>query len=219
MVLEKIIVIAIIILSVMFVWAILKRLFKLLSYISIIIVVIIGVNAFFIYNDVIDLKKNFADSTKKIILVDNDKALTGLLLNDETKIIEQQELNKISANLANKDYERAQGESYKLMIFDIDVLSSLNDDLSMGESTISREKAISILNSSNDEMEKADLFESILGYNILTSKNPLFFFSQFKEGNIIVYPETALFKTVKIIPVGLVRETAISMFEKSKIFI
>ena len=70
MVLENIIAIVIIILIVIFVWGIFKKLFKVLFYVGIVIVLLIVANSYFIYKDITDLKENFQISTKKIILVD-----------------------------------------------------------------------------------------------------------------------------------------------------
>ena len=43
-----------------------------------------------------------------------------------------------------------------------------------------------------------------------------YYLSEFKKGNIIIYPETAVSRTVKIIPMSLVKNTGIKIFEKTR---
>ncbi|MCH8329580.1 MAG: hypothetical protein IIB81_04265 [Nanoarchaeota archaeon] len=78
--LEQIITIIIIALVVVFAWAIFKKVFKLLFYIGIIIFLLIAINTYFLYEDVMDLKENFGIAEKKVILVDEGRVLTGLYL-------------------------------------------------------------------------------------------------------------------------------------------
>ena len=198
-----------------FVWHLFGKLIKLLVWVAIIAVIITIINAFFVYKDVMDLRQNFAHSTKKAVLMDDGKALTGLLLNGETVIIGEQDLNELSSSIKNKDYKSALGSSYKLIIFDIKAISNLNEDISIGQTDIRKDEAIFILRSGS-EAEKAALFWAILENNILTSDNPVFFFSQIKEGNIKVYQETALFKAAKILPLNALKSIAKNIFEKSR---
>ena len=198
-----------------FVWHIFGKLIKFLLWAAIIFGIIIAINAVFVYKDVMDLRQNFAHSTKKVILMDDGKALTGLLLNGETEVIGESELNKISLSIENKGYKSALGSSYKLIIFDIKAISNLNEEISIGQTDIRKDEAIFTLRSGS-ESEKADLFEAILENNILTSDNPVFFFSQIKEGNIKVYQETALFKAAKVLPLGTVKSIARDIFEKGR---
>ena len=83
---------------------------------------------------------------------------------------------------------------------------------------ISRDDTMSILRSDEEvsESEKAALFSSILVTNIITSNNPLFFFSEFKKGNIKIYPETALFRIAKVIPLSMIQDVGMKIFETTK---
>lgn len=198
-----------------FVWHIFEKLIKLLLWVAIIAVIIVIINAVFVYRDVMDLRQNFAHSAKKVILMDSNKALTGLLLNGETKIIGEIELNKLSSSMENNGYKQALGSSYKLIIFDIKALSNLKGDIIIGQASVKKDDAIFTLRSGS-EAEKADLFEAILQNDILISDNPVFFFSQIKEGNIKVYQETALFKAAKILPIGTLKSIAGNIFEKGR---
>lgn len=215
MVLEQIITIIIIALVVVFAWAIFKKVFKLLFYIGIIIFLLIAINTYFLYEDVMDLKENFGIAEKKVILVDEGRVLTGLLLNEETDFLAISQLEEFSSYLKDKNYEKILGDSYKLMIFDLDIVSNL-EEIEIDGEIITNDYAISVLKSGSNSREKAALFGTILADHILSSNNPLFFFSEFKKGNIMVYPETALFKTIKIIPLAFIKDIGKTMFEKTK---
>ena len=216
MVLEQIIAIVVFVLVLVFIWGIFKKLFKLLFYAGLIIFLLLSANLFFIYQDFKDLRENFSVSEKKVILVDDNEVLTGLVLNEDTDLMTNEQLNDYSSYLKSKDYEKILGSSYKLMVFDVEIISNLDAELEFLDKTITSEEAISILKSDIGPQEKAALFSIILADEILSSRNPLFFFSEFKNGNIIIYPETALFKTIKIIPLSLIKNVGEKIFEKTK---
>ena len=82
---EQIIAIVAFFLVLVFVWGVFKKLFKIMFYAGIIIFLLLAANLYFIYQDFKDLRENFAVSEKKVILKDDDKILTGLLLNEDIK--------------------------------------------------------------------------------------------------------------------------------------
>ena len=147
--------------------------------------------------------------------MDDKEVVTGLLLNEETNFLTNEQLEDYSSYLRNEDYEKILGDSYKLMIFDLDIILNL-DEIEIWDEIVTNDYVISALKSDVDSMEKASLFGVVLANNILSSKNPLFFFSEFKKGNIMVYPETALFKTVKIIPLSFIKDIGKKILYKTK---
>jgi len=214
---EQIISIIVFFLVLVFIWGLFKKLFKLLFYAGIIISLILAANLFFIYQDFTDLRENFGVSEKKVILKDDDKVLTGLILGEDTALMADDQLNDYSSYLKNGNYEKILGDSYKLMVFDVGIISNLDAEIELGGKTITTDETISILKSDiANPQEKAALFSILLADEILSSKNPLFFFSEFKNGNIIIYPETALFKTIKIIPVSFIKDIGEKIFDKTK---
>ena len=214
---EQIVAIIVFALVLVFVWGTFKKLLKLLFYAGIIISLILAVNIFFVYLDFNDLRKNFGVSEKKVILKDDRGILTGLLLDDDAKLMTDKQLDDYSSYLKNNNYEKILGDSYKLMIFDVNIIKNLDDEIVIGGQTITPNEAIKILKSKNNNAEeKAALFSTILSDEILSSRNPLFFFSEFKNGNIVIYPETTLFKTMKFIPLSLMEDIGKKIFEKTK---
>ena len=211
---EIIIAVAIIAVLMSLIKHIFKGLLKLVLFFVVVIAVIIGLNAFLVYRDVQDLKENFADSSKKIILMEDGKALTGLVLNSGTRILPQDELNEISESISAKDAKSALSGSYKLIVFDINAIANMEDEITLGKKEIEKEEALMILRA-GDETERAAVFESLLRNNVFSS-NSIFFFSQIKEGNIEVYQDTALFKAAKIIPLGAIAKIAKDIFSATK---
>ena len=109
-------------LIVLFIWSIFKGLFKLFFYVGIALVIIIALNTFFIYKDIVDLRENFSSSSKKIILVDGDKILTAFMLNGGVSFLGGSQMEEYSSYLKEGSYEKILGNSYKLMVFDVDIV-------------------------------------------------------------------------------------------------
>jgi len=216
MLLEQIIAIVAFFLVLVFVWGIFKKLFKLMFYAGIIILLLMAGNAYFIYRDFMDLKEKFGSSSKEVLLVDGSEVITGIVLEgDSFEALSNQQLNEISSELENKDYEGILGGNYKLMILDADIIKDLDNKVEVLGQAMPQEEIKKTFESGSSS-EKATLFAALLSEEIIANKNPLFFFSQFKDGNIIVYPETALFKTVKLVPIGLFNNAAKSLFERTR---
>ncbi len=214
--LEQIIAIVAFFLVLVFVWGIFKKLFKLMFYVGIIILLLMAANAYFIYMDFIDLRENFGLSSKEVLLVDGNEVITGIILKgNDFETISNQQLNEISFELKNKNYEGILGDNYKLMVLDVDIVEDLGSEVDVLGQTMPQEEIKKVFESGSGS-EKAILFATLLSEEIIANKNPLFFFSQFKEGNILVYPETALFKTVKLVPIGMFNDIAGSLLTKTK---
>ena len=148
---------------------------------------------------------------------DDDKVLIGLVLNEDTQLMTNKQLNDYSLYLKDEKYDKILDDSYKLMVFDAEIILNLDAEIDLGDKIITSDEAITILKSkSSNAEEKAALFSILLADEILSSRNPLFFFSEFKNGNMVIYPETALFKTIKIIPVSFIEDIGKKIFAKTK---
>lgn len=246
MALETIILLAVVLLIIALLWGFLKHLkhiFRMLVPVAIVILLIIAATTFFIYRDIADLRDKLEDSTKKIILVDKNEVLTGFILKSQVGFLTDEQIEEFSTSLQNKDYSRILGSSYRLMVFDIGIINKLGtEDIDINGKTITKSYAISVLRSedpsamlrdkkiyetnleiSKKDMEyssrvKAALFGIILSDEVLSPKNPLLLFSGFKEGSIIVYPETAVFKAANMLPISFIGNAGKAIFrEKEKV--
>ena len=212
---ETIIAIAVFMLVLVFIWGILKRTVKIFFYAGIIILLIFAAYSSSIYKDFTGLNDNLGTSEKKVILVDNNKAIAGLLLGKDKGTLTSAELGRYSSYLQDKNYDEILGNSYKLIILNSGIIIDLGNKIEVGGSIIKSEDALSNLKSEDSE-EKSALFGAIVEDNVLGSKNPLFFFSELRKGNIKVYPETAAFKTMEFIPLSWIKDAGKKMFEKTK---
>lgn len=213
MVFEQILAIIVFVLVLVFIWGIVKRLVKIMFYAGIVIFLLLAANMFFIFQDFKDFRENFGSAEKKVILKDGNEILTGLLLDEDTNLMTSTQLNDYSSYLRTDDFDKILGDSYKLLIFDIDIISNLDTEIDY-EDGITTDEAVTILNNGNSQ-EKGEVFSILLADEILSS-NPLFFLSEFKKGNIMIYPETAIFKTIKFIPISFIEDIGKKMFEKTK---
>lgn len=214
MVFGIIIAIAVFMLVLVFIWGILKRTVKIFFYVGIIILLIFAAYSYSIYKDFTDLKDNLGTSEKKVILVDNNKAIAGLLLGKDKGTLTSAELDRYSSYLQDKNYDEILGNSYKLIILNSGIIIDLGNKIELGGSIIKSEDALSNLKSEDSE-EKSALFGTIVEDNVFGSKNPLFFFSELRKGNIEVYPETAAFKTMDFIPLSWIKDAWKKMFGKT----
>ena len=246
MALETIILLAAVLLIILLLWGFLKHIkhiFRMLVPVGIVILLIVVATTFFIYRDIADLKANLEQSTKKIILVDKNKVLTGFILKSQVGFLTDGQIEEFSADLQDKDYSAILGSSYRLMVFDVGIISKLEtDNIDINGKTITKSYAISVLRSDNPgamlrdkkiyesslkiskkDMEdnsrvKAALFGIILSDEVLSPKNPLLLFSGFKEGSIIVYPETAVFRAADMLPLSFIGSAGKAIFrEKEKV--
>jgi energy-coupling factor transporter transmembrane protein EcfT len=213
---EQIVTIVIAVFVIVIIWGIFKKLFKLLFYAGLIIALIIAANWYFIYQDFNDLRENFGSSSKKVLLIDDNEVLVGLILaGDVVDAISQDNLNEISSELRKENYDAVLGEHYRLMIFDSEIIDNLKGEVEVSGKTMQRNEIIEVLKLGSNQ-EKASLFSDLLADHILGIRNPILFFSEFKDGNIKIYPETALFKSAKVIPVEFFKDAGKKIFDKGK---
>src|SRR3989344_3688176 len=131
-----------------------KKILKIIFFILIISLVFILAFGFFIYKDMSNIKEKFTNSGNILLLIDDDKISTGVIINkDETDFISQEQLNSYSNYLINKDYESILGDNYKLMLVKLDILNELDENYIISDKKISRERLIEILRSEEPSKE------------------------------------------------------------------
>lgn len=234
MVLGNFLLIALAVLVIIIAWAIFKRLFKIAMYTGGTIFLIIAITTAFLVMDIKDYSLKFEDSGKKIILVDGDDVLTGFRLNNGVEYLDDYTLESLSGLLQEGSYDELLGADYKVLVFRIEAIESIKaNEFMINNIPLSREDALNILRSGmpyamlnekgltssgsqfglEDKEEnskaKAGLFGTILSDYVFGLHDPLFLFSQVKEKNIYVYPDTILFKTARLVPLSFI-ERAIS---------
>jgi Ni,Fe-hydrogenase maturation factor len=164
-----------------------------------------------VFVDAINFRNNFGNSSKVFILEGGGSVITGVYANEELKPIEQSALKSYSDYFEAGDYKSMLGNNDKLIIIDVAVMDGL-ESLEIDEQVFPAE-AVKDVFSSTDEAAKQRFF-SFMVAEVFGS--PLFFFEQYKKGNIVVYPETPMFKFIRFIPARLIKSVAEKSFEKIK---
>lgn len=147
---------------------ILKSVIKLFFVVSLILTIVLGVFAFFLIQDALELKDRFPHE-EKVLLISTEEGITrGAIIGDfnnlsQVHIIEEQALDRIETNIENDNYDEVLLNNYSIIILNV--------------------------NNSNTQLE--DLIDS-----------PTSLISAYKNEEIIIYPETLTFKTIKYFPIG-----------------
>jgi hypothetical protein len=167
-----------------------------------------------------DFKDNFGKAEKLFLLKGDNNVLTGFSMGDMTNAESMGYLDKGEIEgMQNKGIESITGDAWKLFMVDMRAFDGINE-LSLNEETrLTRQDLEGILKNDDissladvdikEEEAKAGIFAFLISQAF--SSDPLFLLREYKEGNIIVYPETILFKTLKIIPPSLIE----SVMEKA----
>ncbi|MDP7610163.1 MAG: hypothetical protein QGH19_00145 [Candidatus Woesearchaeota archaeon] len=169
-------------------------------------IIIMLILSFFIYKDVMDMKDNFGKNSNLLLLEDNDKALTGFVMQEPPQILTEEQLDQYSTYLADDDYPKVLGSSYKLLLIDIETISNINQESFMVENEeLTKNEVLTELRTSNDIEYRAALFSMIFSNYIIGQGNVLYLLESYKKGNIFIYPETIVFKLMKSVPLSLVK--------------
>ena len=208
-----------------------KKILKVIFFISILLLVFVLAFGFFLYQDAMNIKENLA-SNKLFLLVDNDEILTGMIIADnEPVFIDENQINEYTNYLKEKDYEAILGDNYKLFLVSLDILNDLKGEYEILNKNVTKDELFNIFRSeepykeltgkeekkkikaddneidSNDKIKfKGFLFMTVLSNDLIRTKNPFKMLLYYKKNYIEVYPETILFKFIKIIPTSFINK-------------
>jgi hypothetical protein len=144
-------------------------------------------------------------------------------------LVGAEQLISYQNNYQENNFGDIKGDYYKLFIIKTDAFNSITEIKTDGD-TISKQTIFNLIGSSapiddfmaqkdipqeqrsiflknlnvkNDAEFKALFFTLLLGKSI-QEQGPLFIFTEFKQGNIIIYPETTIILLIKELPLSLV---------------
>lgn len=148
----------------------------------------------------------------------------------------REELNTYQTAYENNNLDTIKGDSYKLFIFKSEAFDTLDTiqvsdtteftkqqmfsllesetpgddyiDLVVGETSQKqsiKNQMFASLDITEDTEYKGTLFFILFG-SAITQQGPLFIFEQYQEENIIIYPQTILFKAIKYVPMSLLNK-------------
>lgn len=150
--------------------------------------------------------------------------------------INQEQLSNYQAAYDNDNLAEIKGDNYKLFIFKSTAFDTINTIKVSEETELTREEMFSLLESetpasdyielvvgtttqtenlrkqmfANLEIQEETEYKGILFFTLFGSavdqQGPLFIFDQYKKNNIIIYPETMMFKIIKSAPQSLIEK-------------
>ncbi len=232
--LSSIITIIIFIVAAIIIFKIVKTILKTILIVLILSFLLTAIFGFFTYNDAVELKDNLETESKIMLLQDNEKIVSGFIVaefEEEAEFLTISQITEYQNSFKKEDYKKMLGDNYKMFIIDIKAFDFDNEELDFIGKKVSKNILYSVLKSNDpitlyksktnvdpaiygirDHVEFKSQVFAILFSEAIEKRGQFFIFNEYKEKNIIVYPETAVFKFIKIIPTSFIK----NMFEKTK---
>lgn len=174
---------------------------KIAFYALLLIIILSGVFGYFIIKDVHAFNKGITTEENLYLLVDDDVIITGFLVSGlnftKADSLSVSEISKFNNYMKTSEKEKILEGKYKLFMINMSAfpnatLSTKDVLKQFTDAEIELPKEIEIL----EESKSSAFLLLVLGS---MKKDPLFLIKQFKSGNLVVYPETIMFKTLKYI--------------------
>jgi len=232
--LSAIITIIIFIVAAIIIFKIVKTILKTIFIILILSFLLTAIFGFFTYNDAIKLKDNLEIESKLMLLQNNEKIIAGFVTTDfekEPEFLTITQITEYQNSFKKQDYKKMLGDNYKMFIIDINAFDFDEEELDFVGKEVSKNFLHSVLKSNdpialyksktgvdpalysiNDPVEFKSQAFAILFSEEIEKEGQFFIFNEYKKKNIIIYPETAVFKFIKLIPTSFIK----NMFENAK---
>jgi len=216
MIIYSIIVLVLFIALVIVLLKLVKNAVKIIASIVLVLIIISIIFGVFLYMDVKDLEDGFSGEDKLFLLRHNYEFITGFsgVSFEEMNFLTEEKLS--DHNLKKAALDDILQDRFKLFIFDSKAFEGI-EEIEIKGQVYSKEESFELLESDdlNFGVGKEEAKSAIFGIMIqkAMSKDPLFIFKEYKNENLIVYPETITFKTIKNIPMSLA-DKLISMLKK-----
>ncbi len=232
--LSSIITIIIFIVAVIIIFKIVKTILKTILIILILSFLVTAIFGFFTYKDSVELNDNLENQPKLMLLQDNEKIIAGFVATDseeEAEFLTISQVAEYQNNFKKKDYKKMLNNNQKMFIINLKAFDLVDEKVNFNGKELSKNFLYSVLKSNDpislyksetdmdpalneisDPVEfKSNIFAFLFNESI-EKRGQFFIFSEYKKKNIIVYPETAVFKFIKLIPTAFVNK----MFEEAK---
>lgn len=197
-----------------------KLVASLISMVFFVTFLVAGVTAVWLYLDSLDYKEKFEVEDKLFLLSDGSDILTGTVISRfdsiELKHVPADTLDSYESKLKEEKFNEVAGEYWKLYIIDVSAFEDI-EDAEIGKITLSKEEYTGIIygtdyspiESTTLERENAGAAVFISLLNEASQKDPLFIFEAFKNGKVIIYPESMMLQTIRYIPLWFVDRSSI----------
>jgi len=230
----SIITIIIFIVAAIIIFKIVKTIVKTILIVLILGFLLTAIFGFFTYKDSVELKDNLEDQPKLMLLQDDEKIVAGFVATDfeeEAEFLTISQVAEYQNSFKKQDYKKMLNNNQKMFIINLKAFDLVDEELYFNGKKTSKSFLYSVLKSNDpinlyrietginpelngisDPVEfKARVF-AVLFSEAIEEKGTFFIFREYKKKNIIVYPETAVFKFIGLIPTAFVKK----MFEEAK---
>lgn len=169
----------------------LKSVAKSVFYAIVIIIIIACIITFFVVADVVKFSNGMKNQEVVFLLKEDESVKTGFFFQagEVTDTLSNDMLNDYTSYYQSESYEMILGGRHKLFIFDLNELSyddnKSNDILDF------------LKNDPDDDAKIVSSFHYLVVENM--QDDPLYLVKEYKNGNIVIYPETLTFKILKLI--------------------
>lgn len=173
---------AIVVFAGIIIFKVVKGIVQTLLLTSAVAAVLLAVAGGFVVMDALDLKNNFVGGGKLLLLADADNQLIGAVTANGTQldVLAEAEFEAFTVPFQQKDYASIIGSNYKLIVLRETILP--------------------------DGLPRSTPDRAHILQQLAVLSDPLLLISEYKKGNVIIYPETPVFKAVRILPGWLFRE-------------
>jgi hypothetical protein len=209
-----------------------KNVVKSILIILSILVLLVIASGLFISADANDFRANFAAIPSLYLLETDGQIVAGIYgtFSEEgiPSLVGTEQLNSYQTSYQENDLANIKENYYKVFIIKSEAFDSITEVRTDGE-TMPKQAIIDLIDSStpiddfmeqrnipqdrrsalmsnfqiaNDDEFKSFLF-TLLIVESIEEKGPLFIFTEFKQGNVIIYPESAITFFIKEIPFSL----------------
>lgn len=189
------------------IFKVVKSVLQGILFVGAVLAILSAVVAVVVVKDAYDFQNNFQSSSKLLLFsADNGTRVTsGMLIkvNESMQPLSGADVAQLNEALDRKDYAVMKGGNFKLLILEEDpIISSMPETVDIEDRNMSKEAVLQQLRTSSVE-QRASVLSAL--FALQSSKDPLLIISGYKKGDIVIYPETTVFKAVKILPEWLFR--------------
>lgn len=174
----------------------------------------------FLFLDAQDIQENFQTKEKIIILEHNKMVSAGFRSGREAVSIDARILANYSEALKNSEHDQIIGEDYRIIIYSLSLIEELdNFSITILETEFDKQEIVKIMRNEG----KADywaqklfvedyhqlrniIFSELMNQKLSGPENTEVFIKGLKSGEIKIYPETMVFKTIKFLPGSWIEE-------------
>ncbi len=201
---------AVVVVAAVVIFKVAKGVFQGLLLVSAVLSIVSGVAAVVVVRDALDFQNHFQASGKLMLFTaDNGTKITSGIIgkgNESVQPLSGAEVEKLSAAFSRNDFAAMKGDNFKLiMLKEEPILGEVPETMDVEGGNVSREMVLQQLRVSSPE-QRASVLSALFASQF--SSDPLLIISGYKKGDIVIYPETAVFKVVRFLPESLFRKVA-----------